>query len=807
MTTARRSPRILPLSVALAVAFAVFASPAAGATFTGGVTTAVPVVGLWFKDGTKTYKATSLVKGIGNSTGVKHDGDGWTMSWKTNDPRNRTIALVIRPGGNGVQSLTAQVIGLSTTPTSVGIDFTAAKGERWAGFGERADAVIRGGGTKSQQVENYVSDGPWQPNEWDGVGKALPPGGSRGRMDATYFPIPWAMSTKSYGVLLDNDETSRFTFPASSGNTWSADVDGGLLRMRIFSASSPAGLLALYTRTTGRQPAAAAPFYFGPWLQSPGDPATVISKLKSSGSPTSLSMTYSHYLPCGSDRGHEQAMIDRANLWHEAGMAVTTYFNPMVCNTYGEVFPGAAAAGALAKKPNGDTYVYRYIASSIFNVGQFDFTSTAGNSIFKGLLQRAVDHGYDGWMEDFGEYTPLDATSADGTPGPAMHNLYPRLYHRAANEFAESTDRPLARFQRSGWSGTARYAQVVWGGDPSTDWGFDGLSSVVKDGLGMGMSGVSLWGSDIGGYFSISDAVPALTSELLKRWVEVGFASGVMRNETDGLVGARKPLTRPQVTDDDVLPIWAKYSKLRTQLYPYLSAAQKDYDSTGMPIMRSLLLTNPTDSKAIVKEDEYMFGPDMLVAPVLTAGATTRKAYLPKGTWVDLWRSAAISGATGGLEPTGAALRNGGTDVTVPAPIDQLPIFVKAGAVLPLISPDVFTLAGYGENVVHLGDREDSRRLVAFPRGSWSGALGAGETMSSAEASGRWTLTLNGSRTRTYSIVAALGSLSAPFTPCSVKVGAVTLPAGDWSYSASTKILRITATLGSGTITAAADCS
>ena len=800
-------PRSTFLSAALAATLAASTtSSASAATFTGGVPTAVPVAGLWFKDATKTYKATTLVKGIANSTGVTKSGNNWIMSWQTNDPRHRVIDMTISPAVSGVQSISAQVTGLSTTPTAVGIDFSAAKGERWTGFGERADAVVRGGTSKPQQVENYVSDGPWQPSEWTGVGKALPPGGSRGRMDATYFPVPWAMSTKSYGVLLDNNETSRFSFPKSNGKTWSADVDGGSLQLRIFSAANPAALLSLYTQTTGRQPAAAAPFYFGPWLQSPGDPAAVISKLKSSGSPTSLSMTYSHYLPCGSDRGHEQAMIDRADLWHNAGMAVTTYFNPMVCNTYGEVFPDASAAGALAKKANGDTYVYRYIASSIFNVGQFDFTSSQGPTIFKGLLQRAVDHGFDGWMEDFGEYTPLDATSADGTSGPAMHNLYPRLYHKAASEFADSASRPLARFQRSGWSGTARYAQVVWGGDPSTDWGFDGLSSVVKDGLSMGMSGVSLWGSDIGGYFSISAAVPALTPELLKRWVEVGFASGVMRNETDGLAGAGKPLTRPQVTDDDVLPIWSKYSKLRTQLYPYLSAAEKQYDSTGMPIMRSLLLTNPTDTKAITKEDQYMFGPDLLVAPVLSAGATTRKAYLPAGSWIDLWRSAQLNPSTGALEPTGSTIKKGAADVTVPAPIDQLPTFVKAGAVLPLLSPDVWTLASYGNDVIHLGDREDSRRLVAFPRGSWSGALGAGEAMSSTEEANKWTLSISSSAARSYSVEAALGSLNAPFTPCTVQVNGAKLPSNAWSYNSQSKVLKLTASLTAGTIVVRSAC-
>ena len=102
------------------------------------------------------------------------------------------------------------------------------------------------------------------------------------------------------------------------------------------------------------------------------------------------------------------------------------------------------------------------------------------------------------------------------------------------------------RFQRSGWTGAARCAQVVWGGDPTTTWGFDGLSSAVKQALSIGMSGVSRWGSDIGGYDTLGNN-PQLTPELLKRWIEFGAVSGVMRTKLSGI--AIPSYTRPQIFD------------------------------------------------------------------------------------------------------------------------------------------------------------------------------------------------------------------------------------------------------------------
>src|SRR4029450_9585547 len=141
----------------------------------------------------------------------------------------------------------------------------------------------------------------------------------------------------------------------------------------------------------------------------------------------------------------------------------------------------------------------------------------------------------------FGEYTPLDVRTADGRDGSATHNRYVTDYHCAAYEATRR--RPVVRFQRSGWTGAARRAQVVRGGEPTPSWAFAGPRSVVAGALGMGLSGVSRWGSDIGGFFSLLG--PQLTVELLIRWVQLGAVSGVMRTERDGIAIPDYPL--PQV--------------------------------------------------------------------------------------------------------------------------------------------------------------------------------------------------------------------------------------------------------------------
>jgi alpha-glucosidase (family GH31 glycosyl hydrolase) len=741
-----------------------------------------PTGPLGFEAGGTWFHATRVVS-------ERRGATEYVATLATNDPLGRRIELRLKPDSDGVIALEASVDG---GVSATGIAFDAPGGERFLGFGERGNAVDQRG----SEVESYVSDGPYPKSEQPFEVALIPPPGVRARDDSTYFPIPWLLSSRGYGVLVDNDETTLHRLGSATANAWSVETQAPSLRLRFFAGPRPAQVLARFSARVGRQPPAAAPFYFGPWFQPTGGDEANLRALKAAGAPASVAQTYTHYLPCGDQQGKTEAERRRVALFHDAGLAVTTYFNPMICTGYDPRYAQARDRGVLTRNQLDQPYEYRYTGSTQFLVSQFDFSAPGATTFFGELLGEAVADGHDGWMEDFGEYTPLDAKSANGMTGPQMHNHYPVLYHGAAYDFSRRAPRPLARFNRSGWTGAARVSQIVWGGDPTTDWGFDGLRSTVRQGLTMGLSGVSLWGSDIGGFFALS--APQLTPELLKRWIQVGFASGVMRTQANGfsLPGKER---RPQIFDPDVLPVWTRYARLRTQLYPYLAAAEAAYDRTGLPLMRHLALADPTDPRAVARDDEYMFGPDLLAAPVLDPGARRRTVYVPRGTWIDLWRSARYR--NGSLELGDVQTLAGGRERTLGAALDELPLLVRSGAVLPLLSPDVQTLTSYGRGVVHLSDRESERWLLAWPRGASASPLGPGERVGSLERRRTWTLTFRGRRTRTYRLQASLGAMKRAFRPCAISVRGRRLRRGRaWTYDAADNVLRATFRLRSGRV-------
>ncbi len=723
------------------------------------------------------YRTSTGWSGATGSASLVRDGEavvaevGTATTTPLGSVAGQPIRVRVAPGARG--TITVEVTPVAPgTGTALGIGFTAGTTERFYGLGERPERVDHGGASR---VETYVADGPYYPDAERVVLSAfVPPQGYRDRDDATYFPIPWVLSSDGYGVLVENDETAYHDF--DDARHWSVEVttapdDPGAdqrapesLRFRVFGGGTPAATLRRFTRHVGRQPTPAAPWVWGAWFQPGGsleEQLGQLETLRKADAPVSVMQTYLHYLPCGDHVGGQEEERERVDAFHARGTAVTTYFNPMICADYQPRFDEAAAAGALATDANGNPYTYEYSSSptSRFDVGQFDFSSPAGRSFYEQLLAEAVADGHDGWMEDFGEYTPLDSRYANGMDGTRMHNLYPTHYHCAAYDFARRQERPIVRFQRSGFTGAGRCAQVVWSGDPTVGWDFDGLASQIKAGLSIGMSGISTWGSDIGGFFALGTR--ELSDELLMRWVQFGAVSPVMRMQRNGVAFPEK--ARPQVEEDDQIRNWRRYAKLHTRLYPYLEAANRVYRRTGLPIMRHLALVHPGDEGSLAREDEYLFGPDLLAAPVVEPGATERELYLPPGRWVDFWRALDYKPRRGTLRLRRARVLAGGHEQTVPAPLEELPLMVRAGAVLPLLPADVDTLASYGPgpDAVPFSRRRGRLHLIAFPRGRWRGTFFRGEKLRSVVRGKRWDLVIRGKRTRRYVVQAAL-----PFEAC-----------------------------------------
>ena len=747
---------------------------------------------LGFRTASGWVRATRLVSTSGGGRSVE-------AVVETNDSSQRGLRVRLRVDAEGVIALTAALVGgTSDDVEALGIGFAADAGERFLGFGERANALDQRGNV----VENYVADGPYQPEERSLVSLFVPKPGFRARNDATYYPVPWLLSSRGVGVLIDNAETSYFRIADEAPDRWSLEVTGApegtaplpppdTLRLRVFAGPRPADVLRRFTARTGRQPEPAAPWVLGPWIQLGGtleDRLGQMATLRAADAPTSVIQTYTHYLPCGDHTARREDERAFVRALHDTGAAVTTYFNPMICESYASRFAEAFATEALSRHADGSPYIYDYTGSSVFRVGQFDFTTRAGRSLYKTLLAEAIEDGHDGWMEDFGEYTPLDARTAGGLTGSAYHNLYPVQYHCGAYAAARAARRPVVRFQRSGWTGAAPCAQVVWNGDPSTTWDFDGLTSALWGGLGIGLSGIAFWGSDVGGFFALGGR--ALTPEMLTRWVQFGAVSGVMRTQHNGFSISTQ--VRPQLYDDDQLGNWRRYAKLRTQLYPYVAAAAATYRRTGLPLMRHLVLAYPDDAEAVRRDDEFLFGPDLLAAPVLAPGERMRDVYLPEGEWVDLWRAGQYDSPTGAFVLGLAAVLGGGRTVTVPAPLQELPLLVRAGSVLPLLPADVDTLADYGDptlGLVGLRDREDRAVLLAFPRGQTTAAMfGRRERLRSVERAGAWVLLVRGRRQRVYQVQASLATLAQPLVPCSVEWSGTRLEG--WSYDAVMGVLR-----------------
>jgi sulfoquinovosidase len=634
--------------------------------------------------------------------------------------------------------------------------FVAEPGERFLGFGERSHAVSLDHGV----VENYVGEGPYQQHEYPLLADTVPPWAMRNRPDATYFPVPWVVSTRGFGVSIDQDDLSYVRLRADSGDTWSIEAEAGLLAFTVYGGPGPLDALRRYTALTGRQPAPER-WFFGPWYQSGHDNHVPLAREQwqadaLAGTAVSAVETHCRYLPLGEDRGYEESERARTAFFHSRGQAVLSYINPLVGTDYPEAFEPAAGAGALQRDRRGRPYLYQGYAGGRMppytDETQYDFGSQAARPCWGQVAERIVAAGYDGWMEDFGEYTPLDAVASDGSTGTAPHNRYPDEYHAAAAaitaDLEERYSRRLARFVRSGWTRTAAVVPIVWGGDPTTSWGFDGLASAVTCGLSMGASGVAMWGSDIGGFMSTRDR---LTPDLLRRWIQFSAFCPVMRTKAGG-IGVR-PHERPQIWDPDVLPSWRRWAHWHTRLNDYLMAAHDTYAATGRPIMCALELAYPGLGPVT---DQYLLGEHLLVAPVLEPGSTARRVVIPPGRWTSLFDHQQSFSGPG--------------EITVPVGTDDIPVFVRSGAVLALLAEDAGSLSPYAAGP------DDRRSVLAYPAfddEARTSALGVRLSCRSQTDAEAWTLELSAPRDFRWDVTAPL-----PCDPAEVDVD------GPWSFDA-----------------------
>ena len=344
------------------------------------------------------------------------------------------------------------------------------------------------------------------------------------------------------------------------------------------------------------------------------------------------------------------------------GIRFLGYVNPYLC-TDGSLHPEAAASGYLALKADRDEpYLVDF---GEFHCGIVDFTNPAAVEWFEEHIigRNMLDFGLSGWMADFGEYLPTDIRLANGRDGMLAHNEWPTLWARVnADAVARRGKTGEALFfMRAGFTGVQAYCPLLWAGDQSVDFSrHDGLQTVICAALSSGLLGNAYHHSDIGGYTSLFGNVR--TPELIQRWAEMAAFTAVMRSHE-----GNRPQDNLQIDQDpQVLHHFARMSRIYKHLSPYLATLSMEAAATGLPVQRPLFLHFEDDPRAYESQTTYLYGADLLVAPVIVAGVSRWRVYLPLGArWVHVWSQAEFAG---------------GTDAEVDAPLGAPPVFFRKGS-------------------------------------------------------------------------------------------------------------------------------
>jgi alpha-D-xyloside xylohydrolase len=571
--------------------------------------------------------------------------------------------------------------------------------EHFYGFGEKFDAFDQAG----NNVHILTFDDP-------GVKK-----------EHAYKVSPWFISTRGYGVHLDSSAESFFDMRSGAPDRY--------VITNLFPSLQLTDILTRYTGYTGRAPLS-PPWSFGPWISSDiwrsgGEVRYAVTQFRTRGIAVSAFVFDSPWEIAYNDfqfnmtQFAKDATIDGThfagfNSFGEMmtflqtnGLKVICWMAPFVnTKSNNENVPGQnlGKASNYDQAANQGLFVRASAGGPPLVVpwwkGQgspIDFTNAAARQWLTAQLKNLVaqsavatraggtEPAIAGFKTDDGEtsngpntYIPVTAHYADGRTGIEMRNGYCVEYHKTVWNVL-GNDGIL--FARSGFVGSHAFP-TSWAGDNEPNFGPNGLPSVIIAGQCAAMSAYAIWGHDVGGYqdTNLSQSPP----NLLMRWTQFGCFSPIMQMHRQ----VAKELQYPWRYGDEALNNYRFFAKLHTRLFPYIYTYAKLASTTGLPIIRPLVLLNQTDPNTFSLRHTYHFGNEFLAAPMITPNSNARQLYLPAGNWIDFWSNAKHAG---------------GQNVNwTNANQSQFPLFVREGAVIPMLlaEPDSLCDANYVNNAV-----------------------------------------------------------------------------------------------------------
>jgi alpha-D-xyloside xylohydrolase len=432
-----------------------------------------------------------------------------------------------------------------------------------------------------------------------------------------YKPIPFFMSSNGYGMFLHTSTPVTLDFGQTFDNSNVMFVGEDALDLFAF-LGTPKEILSEYTALTGRSPV--PPLWsFGLWMsrityKSEAEVRDVAAKLRQ------------YRIP--SDVIHLDTGWFETDWRSDYKFAKSRFTDPakMISDLKQQGFhislwqlPYFTRKNALYDEIVKSGYAVRNDAGSVPDEDAvLDFSNPATVKWYQGLLADLLKMGVGAIKVDFGEGGPANGLYASGKTGFYEHNLYPLRYNKAVADITKQTTGDSIIWARSAWAGSQRYP-LHWGGDAENT--NSAMAAELRGGLSFGLSGFTYWSHDAGGFV---DRAPR---DLYRRWLAFGVLTSHTRCH-----GAppREPWEYDQAFTDD----FRRAVELKYSLMPYILAQAKDSSARGFPMLRTLFFEYPNDPTSWLVEDEYFFGSDLLVAPMIEEGAG-RKVYLPPGSWID----------------------------------------------------------------------------------------------------------------------------------------------------------------------------
>ena len=550
--------------------------------------------------------------------------------------------------------------------------------------------------------------------------------------EASYKYVPFLQSSRGYGLFFHTPAPVTMQLGTPSARAALVSVDEAILDLFVIFGATPKEILTEYTRLTGR--ATMPPRWaFGTWLsrcryQSRAEVEAVAERARAEDVPCDVlhidpAWLETPNLSCDFV-ANETAFPDLIGMIRslsERGFKVSLWELPYVSSA-ARRYQEAADAGYFLRDDQGQP-VSAALGPRLpdeHTHAILDFTNPDARRWWQDQHRPWLHAGVGVFKTDFGEGVPERAHAFNGMTGSTLHNLFPLLYNAAVHEvITQETGRPGMVWGRSGWAGTQRYP-AQWGGDPKTDaWS---MASSLRGGLNLALSAPGIWAHDTGGFYG-----PPPSPELYVRWAEFGLLSPLAR--------AHGTTPRePWEFGDEALAIFRRYAKLRSRLNPYLYATAWEAHAHGWPMLRPLLLEFPGDPIAAQIDDAYLLGARLLVAPVFSESRkpVARDLYLPAGEWFDFWTGERIAG---------------GAYITRICELDTIPLYVRAGTILPL-----------GPERPFIGDEIPDELTVNVYTGGegmaqvvWD-AGGNASRLHLQRSRGGWMLDVEGDRVATWSV-------------------------------------------------------